>query len=411
MAERRGTYIHLLRRLVQMAVIAAAIYTGARLFWGLGLTTVEKYCPMGGLATAWSLIFRQRFSCATGEFNFALAIALLLSALLVRKAFCSWICPIGTVSELVGRGASWLRSKVARRTSAPHYGLVVPGRRVDGAARWLRLGVLALIVYATAVSGELLFRPFCPYYVMFSFHGHEVQMWSYALLAVFVAGIVVAPMIWCRYLCPLGGAIWPLSKAGLIRLRRGPHHCTNCGLCDRACPHSIEVSKMDEVRSGECTLCLECTRVCPTEGALQPTIRPTGRPLPRLAVPAILLILTLAGLAGGSIIVVPSFAREYNQESDAGQTRTVSFTVDGVRCVDTAEIASTVFDGFDGILSFTAYGSRNEVVLEYDAAVIGVEMLKKIMEGPVHDEESGQFVFHVFKVLEIDGHPVAFEKK
>ena len=231
------------------------------------------------------------------------------------------------------------------------------------------------------------------------------------MLALFVSGIVVVPMIWCRYLCPLGGILWPLSRPGLVRLKRDADTCTDCGLCDRACPQSIDVSTATEVTSGECTLCFECRRICPAQGTLKPVLQQKRRALSPLAVPAILLILTLAGLAGGNFIVVPSFATDYNEEHVPGETRNVTFIVDGVRCVDTAEIASTVFDGFDGILSFTAYGSRNEVVLEYDPEVIEVDMLKKIMEGPVYDEESDQFVFHVFKVLEIDGHPVADEKK
>ena len=407
--KKADSYLSWIRRSFQLAVVAAAAYTGIRLAMGLALTSVEKYCPMGGLATTYSLFNNARFSCATGEFNFSLAVALLLSAVLLRKAFCSWLCPVGTVSELVGKAAAWISRKAGGPRKAMDVGLAAPATKTDRPLRWLRLPVLLAVLWATFASGELLFRPFCPYYVMFSFHGHDVQMYSYGLLALFVAGIIVLPMIWCRYLCPLGGVLWPLSRAGLLRVQRNDGPCIDCGKCDLACAQSLDISGTEAVRSGECTLCLQCTSACPTPGALELRTsvgRSKGR-VPGWVVPLAVVAFTALGLFGGRLVVLPSYATQYVSQPGSAASATVTFKVAGMHCVDTAKLAATVFEGWNGVISFTAYGSRNEVVLEYDANTIDQDMLRRIMDGPVLDKSTQQYIFHVFKVIEIDGRKTA----
>jgi len=241
---------------------------------------------------------------------------------------------------------------------------------------------------------------------MFSFHGHEVQMWSYALLAVFLAGVVAVPFFWCRYLCPLGGALWPFSRFGLLRVRRNEGACTGCRRCDRVCGHTLPVSSVAEVRSGECTLCLECVEACPAPGALGLSAPKARRVLPALAVPLMVAAAVFLGVAGGSLFAVPSFSRDYGMAEGLSRPTEVRFVVRGVRCVDTAELAATVFEGAPGILSFVAYASRSEVIVTYDAARTDVKTLVKRIQGPVFMETSGEFVFRVFQVMSIDGAPV-----
>lgn len=246
-------------------MVATAVWAGARLALGLALAGVEKFCPFGGLETAWSFFTDRRFSCAAGELNLSLFLALLGLTFVGRKAFCSWVCPFGAVSEWVGSLAKAVGDRFGPMRRVLR---VEPPRRVDRALRWLRLPALVAILAFTWKTGELVFRGYDPYYILFSAHGHDVKAWSYLILGGALISAAAVPMAWCRYLCPLGVSLWPLSALGRLRLARDEGSCTGCGACDAACPHGLEVSTVREVRSGECTLCFECTRSCPSAGTL-----------------------------------------------------------------------------------------------------------------------------------------------
>jgi ferredoxin len=388
------------RKLVQLVFVVAATVAGVRLATGASLTGIERYCPFGGLETAWSLITAQRFSCATGELNVSLFLAVVLLALIARKSFCSWICPVGAVHEWLGRAVGWVRRLSGARRGGGRAGLLDVPARTDRRLRWLRVVVLVAVLAATGASGELLFRPCDPFYVLFSFHGHDVEPWSYGALAVILGGGAVVAMAWCRYLCPLGVALWPFSRVGLMRIRRDATKCTDCGLCDRACPHGLQASAAPAVVSGECTLCLECRAACPTPGSLNVSA-PTGAVLPTWLLPVALVVLTTAGVAGGRAFALPSYSHEYGN-AVSGESTTVTLVVQGVRCVDTAAKAAAQLEELPGVLALVAYASRNQLKVDYDPAQVSLDDIRVALEGPVHDPVTGEYHFHVFEVLEVN---------
>jgi len=381
------------RRVVQLAFVLLALYAGLGLT--LGWTRgVERFCPFGGVETLWALLTQQSFTCATGALNLSLMVALLASTLVLRKAFCSWICPVGTVSE-------WLAALSRRlpkrwRRSRLDAGVVEPPRRVDRGLRGIRIAVLAAILVATAVTAELIFRPFDPYYVLFSLHGHDVAWWSYPLVAGLLAVAVLVPMAWCRYLCPLGAVLWPTSRIGLLRVRRDGGRCNSCGGCDKACPHGLEVASLPIVRSGECTLCLECVDACSTRGALQ--LAPPGAGTPPVRgwlIPALLAAAILVALPGARLLAFPSYEHAF-AEGPAGAR--VELTVAGVKCVDTAELAARQLDGVDGVIDVVAYAAVGRLDIGYDPSLTSVEAIVEAIEAPAWDEASESFLFGRFDV-------------
>jgi NAD-dependent dihydropyrimidine dehydrogenase PreA subunit len=383
------------RRVVQLGFVLAAAYAGVSLAVGWSRGGVERFCPFGGVEALWAVLTKQSFTCATGRFNLSLMVALLLSTVLVRKSFCSWICPVGTVSEWLAAlsrrlPASWRRSRL-------DMGVVEPPHPVDRGLRGLRIVVLVVIVVATATTAELIFRPFDPYYVLFSANGHDVQWWSYPLLAGLLGLAVVVPMAWCRYLCPLGAVLWPGSRIGLLRVGRDSERCTSCGRCDRACPHGLQVGSLPVVSSGECTLCLDCVDVCPTAGALELAAPgKAARPVGRWTIPLVLALGIGLGLSGAGLLVFPSFEHRFVEAGDASAE--VELIVAGVRCVDTAEQAAMQLDGVDGVIDVVAYASDARLVVGYDPAAIDVEAIVAALQSPVWDEASSSFLFGRFRV-------------
>ena len=215
---------------------------------GYGSRSFEAYCPFGGVESLWGLLTTGEFSCTLGPLNLSFLVALLGLALLCKKAFCGWACPVGFLGELGARlgGRIW-------RTRP-----VVPPR-ANRALKLLCYVTLAVALFFTCRTGELVLRGYDPYFLIFSGFGHgSAGMLSIVVLAGILIGALVIPMLFCRYLCPMGAVFDPLSRVGLLKITRDSSRCTACGNCTRACLHDIPVQKLQTVRHRDCTNCLEC---------------------------------------------------------------------------------------------------------------------------------------------------------
>jgi polyferredoxin len=95
-----------------------------------------------------------------------------------------------------------------------------------------------------------------------------VVLASLAVLSVFVQNF------WCRYLCPYGALMGLMGTVSPVRIRRDMEACVDCGKCNKACPSHLPVDKLVQIRSLECTSCMECVAVCPAENALQLALVP-----------------------------------------------------------------------------------------------------------------------------------------
>lgn len=266
-------FVKRFRIIFQLAVIGMVVTTGVRHAFGWSRTSIETYCPFGGLEAAASLFTQKQFTCATGERNLALFVALIVLTLIARKSFCGWVCPVGAISEwFTSLGRKVFPGRRKDHEGRPLHRFELPAS-VDLKLRWGRLIMLSAILVLTFKTGELIFRGFDPYYILFSFNGHDVFFWSYIVLAVVLLGILVFPMAWCRYLCPLGIALNFFSAIGRLRITRQESSCTHCRACEYKCPYSIDITSVEQVKSSECTLCLECTEACSVLNTLDLEIR------------------------------------------------------------------------------------------------------------------------------------------
>jgi polyferredoxin len=251
--------IRIARKAFQVFFLGATITLTVKLLMGVRAPTVEYYCPMGGVVSLWGLVKKQQFICALSEMNLSLALALFAGVLLTKKSFCSWVCPLGAIFE----GFAWTRGKVLPRET-----LRVPDR-ADAVLKYVKYVVLGLIIVLSYRVSELVFRGYDPFYTLFTGgKGHGLMpVWSLVLLGGVLVGTFLFEMAWCRYLCPLGAVMDPLSKLGLVKVKRG-EACTECGACDRACLQRIPVSKLAKVSRADCTNCLACMSKCKAAGAM-----------------------------------------------------------------------------------------------------------------------------------------------
>ncbi|MGA2263222.1 MAG: 4Fe-4S binding protein [Acidobacteriota bacterium] len=240
---------------------------------------VDGWLPIGG-------IMNLKYFIETGNFPrvhpaaMLLLLAFLLISILFRKAFCGWLCPIGTISE-----GLW---KLGRKLLRMNWRLP---RWVDLALRSLKYILLGLFVYAVAGLSAAAIQAFLesPYGLvsdvkMLNFFRFMGSATAITLMVLAVLSVMIKNF-WCRYLCPYGALMGLASLLSPTRIRRVPDWCIDCAKCAHACPALLAVDKSITVRSAECTACLECVAVCPAQGALRISI-PTRRTIPPWALAA-----------------------------------------------------------------------------------------------------------------------------
>ncbi len=235
----------------------------------------------------------------------SLALITLIATLVFGRAWCGWVCPLGTTLDLVSL------QRVGGKRQPPSEGwrrikyvllIAILTAALFGNLTLLALDPLTLLFrsFTTAVlpaidqivltgeqalfqvpgMGEAVtaldgwlrpaFLPPAPLY----FQGALIFAGMFAA----VIGLnYFAPRFWCRYLCPLGGMLGLVSRPALFR-RQVTGACKGCTLCTGLCPTgTIDPDRNYASDPAECTMCMECLAPCP-RGLIRfsPGLSPAG---------------------------------------------------------------------------------------------------------------------------------------
>ena len=242
---------------------------------------VEGWLPIAALINLRYLVLSHHVP-ALHPAGMFLLISFLAMSFLFRKAFCSWLCPVGTISEYLWRAGQ----KLFRRNFHLPRGLDVGLRGL----KYLLLGFFAWAVSSMAAD-ELAAFMNSPYGViadvkMLNFFRHMGETGAVVLGVLVVASLFIQNF-WCRYLCPYGALLGITSLLSPARIRRNVETCIDCAKCAKACPSALPVDKLVTIKSAECTGCLECVAVCPAKDTLSlslPKIPGLVPPAPRVPV-------------------------------------------------------------------------------------------------------------------------------
>ncbi|TVT59181.1 MAG: 4Fe-4S binding protein [Azoarcus sp. PHD] len=206
------------------------------------------------------------------------------------KAFCGWVCPLGTLQEIIQR--------IGRRFALPLHRL--SGDRLGRVRPVKWLVVLALVLVFPLLTGlgvtpHEFGNPYCDVCpsriatTLLSGNTNEFALnmesaWGFAIGALgntlfgFVAvGALAIRQPFCR-ICPMLALNAAFRHLSLARLVKKPHDkCEKCGICAKACPMDITEIHTEHGRKAyhdDCTLCGRCAEFCPDDDVIQVKLGP-----------------------------------------------------------------------------------------------------------------------------------------
>lgn len=389
---------------LQWGVLAALVVFLTGLIPSKEAVDPEAYCPMGGLQALATYLAKGSLPCSMSSLQVMMGIALVAAVVLFSKLFCAYICPVGTVQDLLSKARKALKIKGIK---------IASGSVLDKMLRIVKYALVFWIFYMTVNASELFCKNLDPYYAIATGFKGEITLWmSIVSISIVVLGSFLVDMFWCRYLCPLGaisnslkfwlwigvlfgvyyvadvlGADIPWAvllggfcilgylleilhskpKMQLLYVMKDQNACNNCGLCEKKCPYHINIKdcRNGKIDSVDCTLCGECTAACST-GALKIGVSKGSKGGFWKFVPAVLTVILIAfGMWAGGKLELPTIDVEWGIENIA-EDGTVTQLVDP-STLQTVQI--------DGLRSVKCYGSSMsfKARLEKIAGVHGVK--------------------------------------
>lgn len=206
--------------------------------------------------------------------------ALVLITLIFGRVYCSFLCPLGIMQDIVIRLRRGVDRLLGRRAKGARYTPAVP---------YVRYVVLGLVVLAMLGGATLLLTWLDPYTIAARFMAGVVNPlaaqgtalvpgvdyaapdWGrYGWLLVAVVGFVLVPLcmawwrgrLYCNTICPVGALLGLLSRRPLLRLGIPASGCVRCGSCMRACKSNCIDVKNQRIDTSRCVNCYDCVSAC-----------------------------------------------------------------------------------------------------------------------------------------------------
>lgn len=276
-AERK--YIRILRYSVQAAFLLLTLFIGYRFyqfvlhFEAAGQAFVQRppsvdaFLPIGGLM-AFKYFILTGIIEPVHPSGFIMFVAILGVSLVMKKGFCGWICPVGTLSQYVWMTGEKIFGKNFRI-----------GRFTDLSLRsvkYLLLGLFLFLIGIAMPPNMMVLFFIADYYKivdvrMMMFFTEMTSLTLWVLIGLGVLSLLYKNF-WCRYLCPYGALLGLLSRLSPFKIRRNEEKCIHCHACTQHCPTLIDVESKAVVKSEECFGCMTCVSRCPAPGAIDLTV-------------------------------------------------------------------------------------------------------------------------------------------
>ena len=418
--SKKSKYVNRIRIAFQGIILALIGYVAVRpLLDKTYSRDFEAYCPFGGLSSLASKLYQGTMSCTMSEVQVMLGVGLVVGVIVLGKLFCSYVCPIGSLTEWIGK----LGEKFGLRREIPV--------RIDRPLRVLKYALLFATVYVTMTSSELFCKEYDPYFASANlFHNPDITLYfAISAMVLTIGGALFFRLFWCKYLCPLGalsniflnvvpaasaillfvlanllGAgislIWlvlVLVLIGLVtevgfmksvlmpipKITRSEENCTDCGLCDKKCPQGIKISTYKKVTHSDCNLCTDCVYACPLKNTLMIGKSNKWKYLSPIAV----VVLIIASLGASTGVEFTTIAERWGDYKAVPNLQKYERTgLKSVKCYGSSKALQGQLVDIDGIYGLDTYASSHTVVIYYNQAEISENKIKRSLFTPLQQE-------------------------
>ena len=275
---------HILRKI--RIILAAILFTGITLMFMDFTGALHKW--LGWMA-------KIQFLPALLAVNTVIIAGLLLLTVLFGRIYCSVICPLGIMQDII----SWINGRLKKKNKFRF--------RYKKEKKWLRLGILAIFVAALALGshslamiiapysayGRIASNLFAPIYQWgnnllawaaerigsYAFYSTEVWIRSLPTFIIAAASFTLLFIIawkggraYCNSVCPVGTILGFFAKRSVFAPVIDTDRCKGCGLCGRKCKSSCIDMDNHAIDYSRCVACMDCLDTC-KEGAIKYTYR------------------------------------------------------------------------------------------------------------------------------------------
>ncbi|MDP6779106.1 MAG: 4Fe-4S dicluster domain-containing protein [Candidatus Latescibacteria bacterium] len=196
------------------------------------------------------------------------SLVILIPTLLLGRVFCNWICPFGTLHQIIGwlfnaRGNDEkIQSNRYKKVFALKY-YILTAFVLAAIFGSLQIGLLdPICLLARSMTTSVLPAIDQPTeWIYVRPHVHQLGWVVGGLFLFFVAMNLAIPRFFCRVVCPLGATLGVLSRFSIWRVERDTQKCVDCDLCLQRCEGASDPHT--NLRKSECFVCFNCIDDCP----------------------------------------------------------------------------------------------------------------------------------------------------
>ncbi|GHT64480.1 ferredoxin [Bacteroidia bacterium] len=218
-------------------------------------------------------------------------IFLFLLTFLFGRVYCSVICPLGILQDII----AWLTRRGKKKNkkrrwfaySKPQtilrysllalcvafliFGITVPLLYLDPYSNFGRISVN--LFRPVVMEGNNLLNWVALKFNNYNFYQVTIYTITSLSLAISIIALLVVGVmallrgrLFCNTICPVGSLLGLISKFSVFRITLDHSKCTSCGLCEKSCKSQCIGSKEKAVDNSRCVACFNCLDRCKTNG-------------------------------------------------------------------------------------------------------------------------------------------------